>query len=171
MSDFFYQIVRTVGTPAFWISSSPVVVGIHHVWPGPFIIAANHSSPYDVAHAHPSLPAPLDFVEHHRGFSQPARGVVLRFPQRLPVGPRTRRLQGGTCDPGSPEPRAGRGDVPRRGLAPRTRFGVGISKDQTGSRPARGPRLCPHCSVRDRELRGVFAGPKLAAVTAVPGTR
>lgn len=72
MSDFFYQIVRTVGTPAFWISSSPVVVGIHHVSrPGPFIIAANHSSPYDVALLIRHCPRPLDFVSITEVFRNP----------------------------------------------------------------------------------------------------
>ncbi len=72
MSDLFYQIIRTLGTPAFWVSSSPVVLGLENLpRQGPFILAASHTSPYDVPLLIRHSPRPLDFVSIVEVFRNP----------------------------------------------------------------------------------------------------
>jgi len=72
VSDLFYQIIRTLGTPAFWVSSSPVVLGLENLpRQGPFILAASHTSPYDVPLLIRHSPRPLDFVSIVEVFRNP----------------------------------------------------------------------------------------------------
>jgi 1-acyl-sn-glycerol-3-phosphate acyltransferase len=63
MSDSFYWFVRTACRPAFWVSSRPIVMHAERSRrSGPYILAANHHSPYDVAAMIRHTPAYLDFV-------------------------------------------------------------------------------------------------------------
>lgn len=49
MSDAFYNTVRFVGRSAFFVSSSPLILGAEHTdRTGGFLLAANHQSPYDI---------------------------------------------------------------------------------------------------------------------------
>lgn len=72
MSDLFYKAVRLIGTPAFWVSASPVVAGASHVPAnGPCLIAATHQSPYDVPLLIRHTPRLLDFVSITEVFRNP----------------------------------------------------------------------------------------------------
>lgn len=63
MSDWFYTLVRVVGTPAFLVSASPIVLHKERTRrKGAFIVAATHFSPYDVAILIKDTPRHLDFV-------------------------------------------------------------------------------------------------------------
>lgn len=93
MSDIFYRFIRAVGTPAFQVSATPVVMGIEHLArPGPFIVAANHTSPYDVALLIRHSPRLLDFVSITEVFRKP---IVAWFYGSLNAFP----LDRGRADP------------------------------------------------------------------------
>ena len=63
MSDLTYKIIHHLGYPAFWTSSSPVVLHRDRVpRRGAFILAANHLSPYDVPCLIATVPRNLDFM-------------------------------------------------------------------------------------------------------------
>lgn len=75
MSDLFYKAVRFVGTPVFWMSSVPVVIGTKHVpATGPCLIAATHQSAYDVPLLIRHTPRLLDFVSIVEVFRRPLVG-------------------------------------------------------------------------------------------------
>lgn len=72
MSDIFYRTVRFLGRHVFWASSSPVVLGTEHGGRGgAFILAATHSSPYDVPLLMRHARRPLDFVSIVEVFRNP----------------------------------------------------------------------------------------------------
>lgn len=72
MSDTFYRAVRLVGSSAFWVSASPVVIGTQHVpASGACMVAATHQSPYDVALLIRHTPRLLDFVSIIEVFRNP----------------------------------------------------------------------------------------------------
>lgn len=49
MSDAFYSLLTALGRPVFWISSRPTVLNAAVTdRPGPYLLAANHTSPYDI---------------------------------------------------------------------------------------------------------------------------
>ena len=63
MSDWFYSLVKFVGTPAFVVSASPVVLHRERsARKGAYILASTHFSPYDVACLIRHTPRHLDFV-------------------------------------------------------------------------------------------------------------
>lgn len=63
MGDRFYDILCTLGRPAFWVSSSPVIVGTEHTdRPGGYLLAANHQSPYDIPVLFRHCRRRIDFV-------------------------------------------------------------------------------------------------------------
>src|SRR3954469_19872947 len=63
MSDLTYKIIHHLGYPAFWTSSSPVVLHRDRVpRRGAFILAANHLSPFDVPCLMATVPRNLDFM-------------------------------------------------------------------------------------------------------------
>jgi 1-acyl-sn-glycerol-3-phosphate acyltransferase len=71
MSDLFYNVVRYTGSHVFFLTSRAVVIGDQHVRRhGAFIVAATHSSPYDVPilirHTHRMV----DFVSTVEVFGQ-----------------------------------------------------------------------------------------------------
>jgi 1-acyl-sn-glycerol-3-phosphate acyltransferase len=75
MGDPFYLMIRAVGSGIFWMSSRPVVLHRERVPArGPYIMAANHHSPYDVAMMIRHTPAFLDFVSINEVFA-------YRFPR------------------------------------------------------------------------------------------
>lgn len=75
MSDLFYRVVRCVGTPVFWMSSRPVVIGVNRVpRAGACMVAATHESPYDVPLLIRHTPRLLDFVSIVEVFRNPLVG-------------------------------------------------------------------------------------------------
>ncbi len=63
MSDLFYDALWYSGYHAFWLSSSPTVIGAEHTRrPGAYILAANHGSPYDIPLLMRHARRRLDFV-------------------------------------------------------------------------------------------------------------
>lgn len=63
MGDRFYDVMCTIGRPAFWVSSSPVVVGAEHTdRPGGYLLAANHQCPYDIPVLFRHCRRRIDFV-------------------------------------------------------------------------------------------------------------
>ncbi len=98
MGDAFYRIIRRIGRPAFWVSSSPVVLGEEHVRrSGAFIVAANHTSPYDVPLLMRHVPRLLDFVSITEVFRNPLvawfYGSLNAFPlDRGRADPKTVRV-------------------------------------------------------------------------------
>jgi 1-acyl-sn-glycerol-3-phosphate acyltransferase len=72
LSDAFYTIVRTIGSQPFWLSSSPVVVGVEKtVRPGGLLLASNHESPYDVPLLIRHCARRIDFVSIAEVFQNP----------------------------------------------------------------------------------------------------
>lgn len=72
MSDLFYRAIRFVGRHVFWVSSRPVVVGIEHIpKEGPFLLASNHTSPFDVPLLIRHVPRLIDFVSITEIFQNP----------------------------------------------------------------------------------------------------
>lgn len=72
MGDVFYRLVRELGRPAFWSSSAPVVAGREHIpRRGPCIVAANHSSPFDIPLLMRHVPRTVDFVSIVEVFENP----------------------------------------------------------------------------------------------------
>lgn len=75
MGDLFYKFVRAVGRRAFWVSSSPVVLGLEHIpTDGRCILACNHTSPYDVPILIRHLERLVDFVSITEVFRKPLVG-------------------------------------------------------------------------------------------------
>jgi 1-acyl-sn-glycerol-3-phosphate acyltransferase len=86
MSDVFYYVVRSVGWPAFFLSSSPTVLHADRLdEPGPMIIAPNHLSPYDVPCLMASTRRKLDFVSIVELFRNPVLGWFLRSMNAFPL--------------------------------------------------------------------------------------
>src|SRR4051812_33405273 len=86
MSDVFYNVIRWVGRPVFWLSSSPTVLHADRVnQPGPMIIAPNHLSPYDVPCLMASTRRKLDFVSIVEIFRNPVLGWFLRSMNAFPL--------------------------------------------------------------------------------------
>jgi 1-acyl-sn-glycerol-3-phosphate acyltransferase len=72
VSDLFYDAVRALGYPAFWLSSSPLTIDTHHVRrEGGFILAATHASPYDIPLLIRHVKRRLDFVSIVEVFRNP----------------------------------------------------------------------------------------------------
>jgi 1-acyl-sn-glycerol-3-phosphate acyltransferase len=72
MSDAFYKVIRFLGRPAFWNNSVPTVLGATNMRrDGAFIVAATHSSPYDIPLLMRHVPRPLDFVSITEVFKDP----------------------------------------------------------------------------------------------------
>lgn len=98
MSDAFYRAVRAVGSTAFWVSCSPVIIGLEHVpRTGACLIAATHQSPYDIALLIRHTPRLLDFVSITEVFRNPLvawfYGSLNAFPlDRSRADPKTVRI-------------------------------------------------------------------------------
>jgi 1-acyl-sn-glycerol-3-phosphate acyltransferase len=72
VSDVFYDVIRFVGRHVFWVSSRPLVLHAERLRrPGPFIVAANHQSPFDVALLIRHASRHLDFVSITEVFANP----------------------------------------------------------------------------------------------------
>jgi len=72
MSDVFYRVARSIGSAAFRVSASPVVIGVEHVpRVGACLVAATHQSPYDVPLLIRHTPRLLDFVSITEVFRNP----------------------------------------------------------------------------------------------------
>ena len=93
MSDAFYMIVRTLGRPVFWVSSTPTVLHADRLRrvPGALIIAPNHLSPFDIPCLMASTRRRLDFVAAAEFFRRP---VIARFFRRLNAIPVERKAVG-----------------------------------------------------------------------------
>ncbi len=63
MGDSYYRVVRAIGRTAFWSCSRPIILHLDRIpRHGAFILAATHSSPFDVACLIRTSPRILDFV-------------------------------------------------------------------------------------------------------------
>jgi 1-acyl-sn-glycerol-3-phosphate acyltransferase len=70
MSDLFYDTLFTLGYPVFWVTGSPVVIGGEVTRrDGPFIVAATHSSAYDIPLLMRHTHRRLDFVSSTEVFA------------------------------------------------------------------------------------------------------
>jgi 1-acyl-sn-glycerol-3-phosphate acyltransferase len=61
----FYALIRAYGYPVFWLTSRPTILHADRFRPfrkRPFILAANHQSPFDIPILMRHAPRPLDFV-------------------------------------------------------------------------------------------------------------
>jgi 1-acyl-sn-glycerol-3-phosphate acyltransferase len=87
MSDVFYTIVRTLGRPIFWVSSSPTVLHADRVRAirGPLILVPNHLSPFDIPCLMASTRRRLDFLAAAEFFRSPAVGRFFRRMNAFPV--------------------------------------------------------------------------------------
>lgn len=69
MSKFFYHLVKHVGSAIFWWSSRPIILHVERTArPGAFILAANHTSTYDVPLIVRHSRRDLDFVSITEAF-------------------------------------------------------------------------------------------------------
>jgi 1-acyl-sn-glycerol-3-phosphate acyltransferase len=72
VSDLFYKTVRLLGLPPFLVSARPVVLHAERARRnGPYILAPNHLSPYDVPCLIKETPRVLDFVSIVEVFRNP----------------------------------------------------------------------------------------------------
>lgn len=77
MSDWFYNVVYNVCRWPLCFTMKPTVIGLAHTeHDGPYILAANHTSPYDIALLIYYIRRHLDFVSSKEVFDMP---VVGRF--------------------------------------------------------------------------------------------
>src|SRR5438045_3002539 len=91
MGDAFYRFVVLTGRMPFWISSRPVVLHAERARrAGPFILAANHTSPYDVPLLMRHTPRRLDFVSIIEVFRNPLVAWFYSHMNAFPVD-RSRR--------------------------------------------------------------------------------
>ena len=96
MSDAFYHVVRSVGWPAFYLASSPVVLHADRLnVAGAMLIAPNHLSPYDVPCLMASTQRTLDFVSIVELFRNPVLRWFLGSMNAFPLD-RGRRDAGAT---------------------------------------------------------------------------
>jgi len=106
MSDFFYQLVRTIGYGPWRASARPVVLDRERTRrTGAYILAANHCCPYDIPALVAHCGRPVDFVSIVEVFEHPVLawfyGSLNAFPldrsRPDPVTQRTilRRLRAG----------------------------------------------------------------------------
>ena len=78
LANFFYNTVWAIGYPAFWTSSSPSSCIATARRAGGYILAANHTSPYDVACLIAIHPRIIDFVSITEIMSKPVVGWFFR---------------------------------------------------------------------------------------------
>jgi 1-acyl-sn-glycerol-3-phosphate acyltransferase len=79
VGNLFYNTVWALGYPAFWTSSSPVVLHRERAkLPGGYILASNHTSPYDVACLIAITPRVMDFVSITEIMNRPLPGWFFR---------------------------------------------------------------------------------------------
>jgi 1-acyl-sn-glycerol-3-phosphate acyltransferase len=72
VADWFYKTVVTAGRFPFWVASRPAVLNAGRVpRTGPFILASNHLSPFDVPVLMRHTPRVLDFVSIVEVFRNP----------------------------------------------------------------------------------------------------
>ena len=72
MSDTYYNVVHAIGSAIFWGASRPLVLHRERTdRPGPFIVASNHHSPYDVPLLIRHSKRRLDFVSIVEVFRHP----------------------------------------------------------------------------------------------------
>ena len=98
MGDTFYDLVVFFGRHAFWVSSDPVVLHADRIPRiGPFILASNHTSPFDVPVLMRATRRRLDFVSITEVFRNPwvawFYSSMNAFPlDRTRTDPRTVRI-------------------------------------------------------------------------------
>jgi 1-acyl-sn-glycerol-3-phosphate acyltransferase len=72
MSDAFYNFLWYAGYPAFWVSSSPTVINAAVTRrDGPFILAANHRTAYDIPLLMRHCARNVDFISIVEVFRNP----------------------------------------------------------------------------------------------------
>ncbi len=75
MSDVFYKLVRVLGRHAFWLTANSVILHVERTRrAGPFILASNHLSPFDVPLLIRHTRCLLEFVSIVEVFRKPFLG-------------------------------------------------------------------------------------------------
>jgi 1-acyl-sn-glycerol-3-phosphate acyltransferase len=86
MSDAFYSFVVAAGRFPFWVSSRPIVLHAERIpRAGGFILASNHTSPYDVPLLMRHTPRRLDFVSITEIFARPWVGWFFAHMNAFPL--------------------------------------------------------------------------------------
>lgn len=86
MSDWFYNLVWSIGYPAFGTSASPVVLHRERLdRAGACILAPNHLSPYDISCLMASTRRVLDFVSITELFKKPLVAWFFRNMGTFPL--------------------------------------------------------------------------------------
>ncbi len=79
MGRLFYNTIWTLGYPAFWTSANPVILHRERAkLAGGYILAANHTSPYDVPCLMATHPRVMDFVSITEVMNKPFVGWLFR---------------------------------------------------------------------------------------------
>jgi 1-acyl-sn-glycerol-3-phosphate acyltransferase len=79
LSNLFYNLVWTLGYPAFWTSSRPIVLHRERAKrSGAYILAVNHFSPYDIPCLMATHPRVMDFVSITEVMRKPFVGWLFR---------------------------------------------------------------------------------------------
>lgn len=86
MSDWFYSSIKWTWRWPIWMCHSPVLLGIENAKrDGPFILAANHTSPYDIALLIYHVRQRLDFVSITEVFNIPVFGTFYGAMNAFPL--------------------------------------------------------------------------------------
>ncbi len=86
MSDAFYNFLWYTGYHVFWASSKPVVINSEVTRrPGPYLLASNHTSPYDIPLLMRHTARNLDFVSIVEVFKKPLVGWLYGSMNAFPL--------------------------------------------------------------------------------------
>ena len=86
MGDVFYSFIRQLFGAPFRASGRPVILGRELVpRTGPFILASNHQSPYDVPFLIIHVPRKVDFVSIVEIFNKPIVGTFYGAMNAFPL--------------------------------------------------------------------------------------
>jgi 1-acyl-sn-glycerol-3-phosphate acyltransferase len=86
MGDLFYKFFRFAFTPPFWVSSDPLVVNAGvTARRSPYILAANHQSPYDIPVLIRHCRRAIDFVSIVEVFRTPFLGWFYGHMNAFPL--------------------------------------------------------------------------------------
>ena len=86
MSDAVYSVLTTFARPAFWVSSRPTVLNAQATdRPGPYLLAANHTSPYDVPILMRHCRRQVDFLSTTEVFRNPVARTLYSAMNAFPL--------------------------------------------------------------------------------------
>lgn len=86
MSDWFYNLVWYSAHHVFWLSSRPTVINSEITRrPGPFILASNHTCPYDIPLLMRHCARNVDFISIVEVFKKPILGKFYGAMNAFPL--------------------------------------------------------------------------------------